>query len=289
MTKVDHSLTIEKQNGKKLLRPSGVERIAASFQKAAADRRAALMPYYTLGFPDLPTSLEVLLAIARAGADLIELGVPFSDPLADGPTIQHSTQVALEAGASLPRCLELVAALRQRGVDQALLLMGYYNPILAFGVKRFVEQAEAAGADGFIVPDLPPQEAGELEALCQEHNLALIYLLAPTSPPGRMAEIARRTTGFLYLVSLTGVTGARQALPTDLEAFIQRARGAAHTPVAVGFGISTPEQAGAVGKLADGVIVGSALIDAVQGSQDPAQAAGEFLRGLREALAESAC
>ena len=265
-------------------RPAGLERIDQTFRRTKAEGRAALMPYYTLGFPDPATSLDVLTAISQAGADLIELGIPFSDPLADGPTIQRSTQVALQAGTNLTRCLELVSALRRRTVQQPLLLMGYINPILAYGVERFVEAAQGAGADGFIVPDLPPQEAGELEGLCREHGLALVYLLAPTSPPERIAEVAARTTGFLYLVSLTGVTGARRALPPDLEEFTGRVRQSAQTPVAVGFGISTPEQAQVVGGLADGVIVGSALINAVEQAQDPAQAAGAFVRSLRNAL-----
>jgi tryptophan synthase alpha chain len=262
---------------------SGLDRIATAF--ASTDGRAALMPYFTLGYPDAETSLDVVEAIARAGADLIELGVPFSDPLADGPIIQHSTQVALEQGTNAERCLEMVAQLRTRGVTQPLMLMGYVNPILAFGVERFVAQATMTGADGFIVPDLPPEEAAAMEVACQAHERALVYLLAPTSPSERIARLATRTTGFLYLVSLAGVTGARDTLPPDLEGFVRRVRDVAHTPLAVGFGISTPEQARAVGRVADGVIVGSALIKAA-GKEGPPAAAGAFVRGLREALEE---
>ncbi len=264
---------------------TGLEHIAAAFTAARAGGRAALMPYFTLGFPDPVTSLDVVEAIARAGADLIELGIPFSDPLADGPTIQHSTQVALECGMTVGRALETVGQLRARGVTQPLLLMGYVNPILAYGVERYVTEAAMAGADGFIVPDLPPEEAGAIESACRARRLALVYLAAPTSTPERLALVAARTTGFLYLVSLTGVTGARAALPPDLAGFIQRARAVARTPVAVGFGISTPEQARVVGRLADGVIVGSALINAVERASDPVQAAAEFVRGLKEGLA----
>jgi len=263
---------------------SGLERIAAAFRSARTDGRAALMPYYTLGFPDPASSLEILLAIAGAGADLIELGLPFSDPLADGPTIQRSTQVALQNGTTTAGCLELVSELRRRGVRQPLLLMGYVNPLIAYGLKAFVEAAASAGADGFIIPDLPPEEAGELEALCRERDLALVYLLAPTSPSARIETVAARTTGFLYLVSLTGVTGARSTLQEGLDAFASRVREAAHTPLAVGFGISTPDQARRVGKLVDGVIAGSALIDAVERSPDPAKAAADFVQSLREAL-----
>ena len=160
------------------------------------------------GDPDLEQSFEILSGLPAAGADLIELGIPFSDPLADGPTIQHSTQVALEQGASLERCLGWVSELRRRGVQQPLMLMGYINPILAFGVQRFVEAADQAGADGFIVPDLPPEEAGELRDALAGKDLPLIRLVAPTTPPERMAEIARDAGGFLYLITRVGVTGA---------------------------------------------------------------------------------
>jgi tryptophan synthase alpha chain len=173
-------------------------------------------------------------------------------------------------------------------VIQPLLLLGYINPILTYGIEWYVADAAAAGADGFIVPDLPPEEAGEVEAACRSHQLALVYLAAPTSPPERLAYIASHTSGFLYLVSLAGVTGARKSLPQGLEAFVRCARSVANTPLAVGFGISTPEQARQVGHLADGVIVGSALINcvatAVECGHDPAKAAGEFVRSLRDAL-----
>ena len=192
----------------------GLDRIAAAFAAARAEGRAALMPYFTLGYPDADTSEAVIRAIAAAGADLIELGVPFSDPLADGPTIQRSTQVALEGGMTVARCLALTRRLREAGVSQALLLMGYVNPILAYGAARFVADAAAAGADGLIIPDLPPEEAAaggacEIEAACAAHGLALVYLAAPTSTDERLATLAARTTGFLYLVSVAGVTGAR--------------------------------------------------------------------------------
>jgi tryptophan synthase alpha chain len=263
---------------------NGLELIAAAFAAAKDEGRAALMPYFTLGYPDPETSLDVVEAIAQAGADLIELGVPFSDPLADGPTIQHSTQVALEQGINATQCIEMVASLRARGVTQPFMLMGYVNPILAFGVERFVAKAAIAGADGFIVPDLPPEEGAEIEAACRAHGCALVYLLAPTSPPERVELLASRATGFLYLVSLAGVTGARDALPPHLADFVQRVRIVAHTPLAVGFGISTPRQARAVGQSADGVIVGSALIKAAGQGDNPAQAAAAFVQGLRESL-----
>lgn len=273
-------------NTKPRTQTGGRARIAAAFEAALGEGRAALMPYFTLGYPDPQTSLEIVTAVSQAGADLIELGLPFSDPLADGPTIQHSTQVALEAGTNLAKCLDLVADLRARGVRQPLILMGYFNPILAYGLERFVEQAARAGADGFIIPDLPPEEAGELEAVCRAHDLALVYLVAPTSTPERLALAAQRTSGFLYLVSLTGVTGARASLSPDLQAFVERVRAQAQPdlPLAVGFGISTPEQAAAVAGLVEGVIVGSALIEAVSGADDPAKAAARFIAKLKDEL-----
>lgn len=262
----------------------GIEHIQTVFQQVRAEGRSALMPYFTLGYPTPEQSLDILDEIAHSGADLIELGVPFSDPLADGPTIQHSTQVALQQGMTLARCLEMTAKLRGRGVSQPLILMGYYNPILAYGLERFVAQAAQNGADGFIVPDLPPEEADPLQEACQVHGLALIYLLAPTSTPERIELAASRASGFLYLVSLTGVTGARAGLAPGIEAFIQRVRAASDLPLAVGFGISTPGQAAQVAGLADGVIVGSALINSVDRSDQPVQAAGEFIASLRQAV-----
>lgn len=263
---------------------NGLERIHKAFTDAQSKGRAALMPYYTLGFPNPALSLEIVASIARSGADLIELGIPFSDPLADGPTIQRSTQRALEQGMTVNSCLEIASALRKRGISLPLLFMGYFNPILAYGVDRFTAASARAGVDGFIIPDLPPEEAGELEAACRRHGLALVYLLAPTSTPERIAEVAARATGFIYLVSLTGVTGARADLSADLKGFVGRVRSASSNPLAVGFGISNPRQAQEVGRLADGVIVGSALIDAVEGSDQPEQAAAAFIHSLRVVL-----
>lgn len=262
----------------------GVERVAAVFQACRAQRRAALAPYFTLGYPEPALSLEIIAAIAQAGADLLELGIPFSDPLADGPTIQHSTQVALEQGMSVARSLEMTATLRQRGIQQPFLLMGYLNPALAYGLGRFVRDAAQAGADGLILPDLPLEEADEIELLCRRHGLALVFLASPNTPQERLAALGQRTSGFLYLVSLTGVTGARRDLPPDLNAFVRRAREATDKPLAVGFGISTPEQARQVAAIADGVIVGSALIDKARTSTKPIEAASQFIAALRAAL-----
>jgi tryptophan synthase alpha chain len=266
----------------------GLDRISHAFQAARRADRAALIAYLTLGYPDPETSVRLVEAAASAGADLIELGIPFSDPLADGPTIQHSTQVALGQGITVRGCIDLAQELRDRGVTRPLLFMGYYNPILAYGVERFAGEAARAGVDGLIIPDLPPEEGASLEAACCRLRIALVYLAPPNVAPERLAMLAKRTSGFLYLVSVKGVTGARAGVPEALGEFVARARGAAHTPVAVGFGIATPEQAAAVGRLADGVIVGSAIIQAVEANpRDPVGGVTEFISGLAGALKQT--
>jgi tryptophan synthase alpha chain len=260
---------------------------AIKISEAFGYGRAALMPYFTIGYPTFETSLDVIEACVEAGADLMELGVPFSDPLADGPTIQHSTQVALENGITVKRCLEAVAELRSRGVVIPLILMGYINPILAYGLEKFVTEAAQAGASGFIIPDLPPDEAGDLQTFCWQHDLDLVFLLPPNSSNERIRFVTDQCCGFVYLVSVLGITGERQALPVELAQFVARVRSQTEKPLAVGFGISTPEQAAAVGKIADGVIVGSALIKAASQADDPVQAARKFVGGLKVALEKS--
>ena len=262
---------------------SGQQRIAKAFADAARKRSAAMMPYFTIGYPNLEESLEVIEAIA-AHSDLLELGIPFSDPIADGPTIQHSTQRALENGATTAHCLATLKTLRTRGVETPVLLMGYYNPILAYGEERFIRDAAESGADGFIIPDLPIEEAEMLGALSEEAGLALIQFLAPTSTDNRIAQVQKRAKGFVYMVSVAGVTGARRYLRKDLAAFVAKIKSGTDVPVAVGFGISTPKQAAAVGMFADGVIVGSALIDSVDQAENKAAAAAEYVLSLKEAL-----
>jgi tryptophan synthase alpha chain len=262
----------------------GIERIQNIFAQTRSQGRTALMPYFSLGFPTPELSLEIVSRICHSGADLVELGFPFSDPLADGPTIQHSTQVALQQGMDVAGCLAQVRSLRQAGADQGVLMMGYYNPMLAYGLESLVADSAQAGVDGFIVPDLPTEEAGELASLCRARGVALVPLIAPTTPDDRMAEIVRAASGFLYLVSLTGVTGERSSLSPDLKAFIERVRAKTKLPLAVGFGISTPAQARAVGAMADGVIVGSALVRVVAESSQPVQAAENFVTALRHGL-----
>ncbi len=248
----------------------------------AFQRRPIFMPYFPLGYPDLPTSVNVIEALAKNGADVIEVGLSFSDPLADGPVIQKATQVALRNGITIAKSLAAVRTLRERGVTAPLVLMGYYNPILAFGQDRFAKEAADAGADGFIIPDLPMEEAGEFESLLD--GRPLICMLAPTTPDKRMAEIAQHARGFIYLVSVTGTTGVRQSLTDGLEALIARVRRYARVPVCVGFGIGTPAQAEAVGAIADGVIVGSACVRAVGESLDPVATAAQFAGSFQEAL-----
>jgi tryptophan synthase alpha chain len=243
---------------------TGVQHIKNAFTNG----HKAFMPYAVLGYPNRQSSLEVIKTLVEAGADLLELGIPFSDPLADGPTIQAATQKSLENGTTVKDCLAMTRELRQQGIETPALLMGYINPMLAYGLEQFVADAAAAGADGFIVPDLPPEEAGELEALCHEHGLALVYLLAPTSTPERIKLAAAKSQGFIYLVSLTGVTGARNELAAGLSDFVARVRAQTDTPLAVGFGIGAGDQARAVAQLADGVIVGSALVKRAAESPD---------------------
>lgn len=265
---------------------TGQQRIAAAFERALARQKAALMPYFTLGYPDRERSLQIIESISPY-SDLLELGVPFSDPLADGPSIQRSTQRALAGGVTVAGCFEMVRELRERGVQTPFLLMGYFNPILAYGEANYARDAAAAGADGFIVPDLPFEEAQPFDTLTQEAGMALIQMLAPTSHAGRVAQIARHARGFLYLVSVVGVTGARRELHAGLGDFVAAVRAQADVPLAVGFGIGTPKQASDVGEIAEGIIVGSALVDAVDGAPGAeVEAAVAFVQSLQEALQE---
>jgi tryptophan synthase alpha chain len=261
----------------------GLAEIARAFARARAEGRPALMPYWSLGYPDVETSLRVIQAIARAGADLIELGVPFSDPLADGPVIQRANQVALEGGITVSRCIALAAQARASGVTQPLLAMGYLNPVIAYGEARYVADWQCAGADGLIVPDLPPEEDASLKQACDAHQMALVQFTAPTSTTERIRLAVGHATGFIYIVSVAGVTGARDRLPEGLRDYVLRVKAqAGDKPVVVGFGISKPEHVREVGQYADGVIVASALIRAAGAASDPAQAAYDFVRRLRD-------
>jgi tryptophan synthase alpha chain len=261
---------------------TGIDRIAEAFAAARANgRRAALMPYLMGGFPDLETSRRIGLAYADAGADLIELGVPFSDPLADGPIIHAAATSALRAGATVDGVLEVCRHIAKRG---PVIVMCYANLIVVRGLERFADALLAAGASGLIVPDLPLEEAQEMLRACDERGLALVPLVAPTTPDDRLERIGARARGFLYTVSVTGTTGERTSID-GLAAILERA--AAHTsvPVAVGFGISSPQQAvAAAGAGADGVIVGSRLVRAAAEAEDPVAAVTDLIRELSEAL-----
>lgn len=259
----------------------GLNAIDAMFKVATAEGRAAFLPYYPIGYPDYDVSLDAIEAMARAGVDGFEIGVPFSDPIADGAVIQAATYQALQNGVTVRRCLEAVRTLRARGVHQPMMMMSYANPLLAYGAEKFVSDAAQAGVDGLIVPDLPPEEAHYFAEYCRAANLALIFFLAPTSNAERMALVAENATGFIYVVSLTGITGARNDLPPDLMAFIARIRQHVTTPLVLGFGISTPEHAQQMNGLVEGFIVGSALVRA--GAQG-AGAVGELAQSLRGAL-----
>jgi tryptophan synthase alpha chain len=261
-----------------------MNRLGDTFARLKAEHRAALMPYLPLGFPTLGVSQQLIRAAADAGADVIELGVPFSDPLADGPVIQRATHIALQNGMTLAKCFDMVREARRVGVTTPLTLMGYYNPILQFGVKACARAACEAGADGFIVPDLPPEEAGEFATACRAAELDLIFLAAPTSTPERLRVLVEATRGFLYLVSVTGVTGARAQVASDLSEFVQRVRAVTDKPVCVGFGIANAENARTVAQLADGVIVGSALVSRIDSAQNAVSAAQAFITELRAAL-----
>lgn len=258
-----------------------MNRIETAFQK-----RPIFMPYFPLGYPNLDTSINVIETLAQNGADLIEVGLSFSDPLADGPVIQKATQVALENGITVKKSLEAMKELRKRGVDIPLIPMGYYNPMLAYGLEKFICDAAEAGADGFIIPDLPIEESEEFvtAAWANRDPLPLIPMLAPTSSSDRMERIARNAQGFIYLVSVIGVTGERKSISEGLGELIARVREHTSTPVCVGFGIGTPEQAKEVGKMADGVIVGTACVRAIGESQTPVETAKGFAKSFKEAL-----
>jgi len=218
------------------------------------------VPYVTAGYPTRAHTVPLLLAMEAAGAGVIELGVPFSDPLADGATIQHANQVGVEQGVTLAECIAMVAEARSRGLKAPVLLMGYYNPILALGEERTASEAAAAGIDGFIVVDLPPEEAVSFLAFCRRHDLSFVPLVAPTTRDERLPLLAGAADAFLYCVSVTGTTGARTELPADLGAFIARVRRKTDLPLAVGFGVSRREHVEAVAKLAEAAVVGSAII-----------------------------
>lgn len=261
-------------------------RIAERFALLAKTGEKALVPFLTAGDPDFETTEALVLCMAEAGADMIELGVPFSDPIAEGPTIQRASERALAGGANLRAILELVSRLRPK-LEIPLILMGYANPLYAMGEERFSELAASVGVDGIIVPDLPPEEGAGLYDRCNARGIDCILLAAPTTTPERLVLLAEKTRGFLYYVSLTGVTGARGTIAEGVEEGVAAARKAGDIPVCVGFGISTPEHATQIGAYADGVVVGSAIVDRIEaaGSRDAAvDSVAKFVAQMKAGL-----
>ena len=260
-------------------------RISEAFRRAHAEQRAAVAPYFTVGYPDVAATIDGISAAIRAGADLIELGVPFSDPLADGATIQKSSTAALRNGVTLQTCLETARAVRSTFQDTPIFLMGYYNPFLRFGIENTAASASEAGIDGLIVPDLPPEESSALSDAISPHGIEMIYMVAPTSPDERIQAIARRARGFIYCVSLTGVTGARADVSAAVPTLIRRVRAHADVPLALGFGISQPEHVSSVASLVDGVVIGSAMVNLM--GETPAAERSRVIEGYVRGLAEA--
>lgn len=262
-----------------------MSRIDQTFKRLQGKGQTALIPFIVAGDPDLEATEALVLKLAESGADLIELGIPFSDPIADGPTIQAAHQWALKKGVSIEGILSLTR--RLKGITPPLVLMTYFNPIFHYGLKHFAVRCKESGVDGVIVPDLPPEEAGPWIKEARELELDTIFIVAPTSPPERIGRVNKYSRGFIYYVSITGVTGARENLPKELEFAVRQIKKESKKPISVGFGISTPEQVKAVGKYADGVIVGSAIVKVIEEnieSPDLMKIIGDFVSSLARAL-----
>ncbi|MEP7131551.1 MAG: tryptophan synthase subunit alpha [Acidobacteriota bacterium] len=262
-------------------------RIAAVFARAASENRAAFIPYLTAGDPDLETTVALARVLEESGSDILELGVPFSDPIADGPVIQRAAARGVSSGTTLEAVLATAGRIR-RETSLALVLFTYLNPLLRFGFERAAREAKAAGIDAVLVTDLPPEEAPGYQPLLRAGGLDTVFLVSPTSPPARMAAAARLSSGFLYVVSRSGITGARSALAPELHETVRRARrSAGGLPLAIGFGISTPEDARLTARLADGVVVGSAIVRAAEeargAGRSVAKAVGELAGSLARA------
>ena len=258
-------------------------RIDTVLDRLRESGRTALVPYITVGFPDIPTSEDLAKTILESGGDMLELGVPFSDPLADGPTIQMTSYRALQNGVTVRECLDVVRRLRASGVESPLIFMGYYNPYLRYGPERFLDDAAAAGLDGMIVPDLPTEESKQFGEMCASRGIHLIPLLAPTSSDERIEDACKAASGFIYCVSLTGVTSARSTLSRATSGLVERIRQHTELPILVGFGVSRPEHLVEIGTYAEGAVVGSALLDAVDNAPPDGKvdAARDFIHALR--------
>ena len=263
-----------------------MSRLSTRLEALRKEHRKALSLFVTAGFPSIGTTVPLVTELAKAGADLIELGIPFSDPIADGPTIQASSQIALQNGITLEKTFAVAKEIRKQ-CDLPLILMGYMNPIHAYGIQRFVDTCVSTGIDGTIIPDLPLEESEEYRHLAQAKNVATIFLAAPTTSRERLIQLDQISTGFLYCVSITGVTGERQSLASQAETFLKEARSVVkNNPLLVGFGIATPDDAKRVAALSDGIIVGSALVKILLQAKDnhAIDRAVAFVRSLRRAL-----
>lgn len=261
-----------------------MSRIASAFGALKAKKQKALIPFVTAGDPSPDATKDLIIALEGAGADVIELGVPFSDPMADGPVIQKASERALAKGMTLPGVLSLVADVRETS-QVPLLLMGYFNPILSYGLDRFARDAAHAGVDAIIVVDLPPEESEELDRSLKKAGIDLIYLLTPTSDAERIRIVCKRARGFIYFVSMTGVTGAALKSEREIRAKVGEIRRCTKLPIAIGFGISTPEKARAMAKIGDGAVVGSALVELIhKNAKNPAPVAAAFVKKMKAAL-----
>jgi tryptophan synthase alpha chain len=252
-------------------------KISRAFEQAQQEHRGVLIPYFMCGYPSAEQTVQLVLAAMESGADIVELGIPFSDPLADGATIQHAGHEALQHGMTIRGCMEVAKQIAQHN-ETPLIFMGYYNPILAYGIERFCIAARESGVSGLIVPDLPPEEADALQMAAYDQGLVLIFLIPPTTPDERIVNIAERSAstpgGFIYCVSLSGVTGARKELPPHLQSFIEHVRSFTrdkHIPLAVGFGLNTPEHIAQVTHYAEGVVVGSAIVNMIDDYKDESE------------------
>ena len=259
------------------------DRIIAAFARCRDGGNLALLAYLTVGYPSSAATMEIAHALSEAGVDAVEFGIPFSDPLADGPTIQATSAAALRAGVTVEQCLSAAATFREADQQTALLFMGYYNPILQYGAERFAAAAQACGADGLIVPDLPLEEAEELDGPCRERGLGIVPLVAPNTSVDRISRLAARGATFLYVTTRLGVTGARSNLPPELPQLLSKVRRETALPLAVGFGISSPAQVASVRGLAEGAVVGSALLDRLAAARDPVPEVASFITPLVQA------
>ena|SRR5579863_8710583 len=266
-------------------------KISHAFEQARQEGRCVLIPYFMCGYPSAAQSIDIVLAAIAGGADIVELGMPFSDPLADGATIQHAGHTALERGMTIPGCMEIARQVSAKS-PVPLILMGYYNPVMAYGLERFCQEAAASGVCGLIIPDLPPEEALPLQQAARQHGLSLIFLIPPTTSSERISQVVKTVAqslgGFIYCVSLSGVTGSRTTLPSHLRDFVERVRGYTkeyHLPVSIGFGLSTPQHIAEISQYADGAVIGSALVNLidqceVEGKQ-AAEAVTRYIKSLR--------